>query len=160
MKQLWEIGYFIRALRAKMRHGELSRAALRLLRVKLRGESAECDWLARAPDTWDSTFPRHQRDEDASDQALRDAIGLSELLFEALPKVRDAQFRAFRQSAREPPHLIITGRLRRGAPAVMRVPSLVMRAKLYGFHFWLDDGILVPLDVEPEQTSWQLRKSG
>ena len=160
MKQLWEIGYFLRALRARMRHGELSRAPLHLLRMEVHGKTAECEWLARPPDVWDSTLPRHLRDELASDQALRDAIELSDLFFETLPEVHEAEFRAFRQSAREPPRMVINGKLRREAPPVMRVPSLVMRAKMYGFHFWLNDGVLVPLDGEPEERGWQLLKSG
>lgn len=160
MKQLWEVGYFLRSLFARMKYGELSRAPLRLLRLEVRGESVECDWLARPPDPQHSVFPRQQREQSASNQALRDAIGISGLLFETLQDAREAQFRAFRQSAREPPRLIITGKLRREAPPVLSVSSLVMRAKMHGFHFWLDDGILIPLDEESEGNNFQLLKSG
>ena len=47
MKDLWEVGEFVRKIRARMRFGELSRAPLRLLRLELRGDTAQCDWLAR-----------------------------------------------------------------------------------------------------------------
>ncbi len=156
MRTILELGDFVRQLRSRMKHGELSRAPLGLLRIEVRGDQAECDWLARVPHAWDSRLPRNRGAQLASEQALRDAIGVSHLLFDSLPEVHEAQFRAFRQSAREPPDLVITGKLRREAPAVLRVPSLAMRAKLHGFHFWLDDGVLVPLDGEHEQRGLRL----
>ena len=155
MNTILELGEFIRRLRSQMKYGELSRAPLGLLRIEVREGHSECDWLARLPDAWDSSIPRHRGAQLASEQALRDAIGVSGLLFDSLPEVQEAQFRAYRQSAREPPDLIITGKLRREAPSVLRVPSLVMRAKLHGFHFWLDDGVLVPLE-EQEQHGLRL----
>ncbi|MGA9883088.1 MAG: hypothetical protein WBQ34_05150 [Candidatus Acidiferrales bacterium] len=151
MKTIPELGDFVRRLRTQMRYGELSRAPLCLLRIEARGEAAECDWLARLPDVWDSTLPRNRGAQLASEQALRDAIGVSRLLFDSLPQIQEARFRAFRQSARVPPDLIITGKFRREAPSVMRVPSLVMRAKLHGLHFWLDDGVLMPLDEQGQR---------
>jgi hypothetical protein len=159
MKTIFELGNFVRQLRTRMKYGELSRAPLGLLRIEVRDGRAECDWLARLPDAWDSTLPRNRGAQLTSEQALRDAIGVSELLFDSFPEVQDAQFRAYRQSAREPPDLIITGKLRREAPSVLRVPSLVMRAKLHGFHFWLDDGVLVPLE-EQEQHGLRLLSNG
>ena len=151
MKSLWDFGGFVRQLRFRMKYGELSRGPLGLLHVEVRGDRAKCDWLARPSDVWDSTLPRHHTEQLVSEQALRDAIGVSQLFFEALPEVQEAQFRTFRQSAREPPDLIITGTLRREAPPVFRVPSLAMRAKLHGFHFSLDEGVLVPLDGERDR---------
>jgi hypothetical protein len=149
MKQLWQFGNFIRGIRVRMRFGELSRAPLRLLRLQLRDEKAECDWIARLPDAWDATLRPLARDQQASLQALRDALDLREMLFDALPGVRSADLRAFRQSAREPPHLIIIGTVTREAPAanVKKMASVAMRAKLYGLKFWMDDGILVPLET-------------
>jgi hypothetical protein len=155
MKTILELGEFIRRLRSQMKYGELSRAPLGLLRIEVRDGHAGCDWLARMPDVWDSSLPRNRGAQLASEQALRDAIGVSELLFDSLPEVQEAQFRTYRQSAREPPDLIITGKLRRETPSVLRVPSLAMRAKLHGFHFWLDDGVLVPLE-EQEQHGLRL----
>jgi hypothetical protein len=149
MKQLWEIGSFVRGVRARMRFGELSRTPLRLLRLQLQEEKAECDWITRSPDAWDSTLRRLVRDQLASLQALHDAMKLREMLFDALPGVCNAELRAFRQSAREPPHLVIIGTVTREAPAanVKKVTSVAMRAKLYGFKFWMDDGVLVPLET-------------
>ncbi len=147
MRQLWEFGYFLRSARAKMRHGKYSRAPLRLLRFEWRKEKAECDWVARDPDAWDATLPERVRDRAASSQALLDAMALREMLFGALPDVHCAELRAFRQSAREPPELIIIGTVARETPPMLRVTSPVMRAKLFGFHFLLDDGVLKPLQV-------------
>jgi len=151
MKTIVELGDFVRQWRTRVKHGGVLRAPLDLLRVEFRGDRAECDWLARVPDAWDSRLPSNRGGRMASEQALRGAIGVSRLLFDSLPEVHEAQFRACRQSAREPPDLIITGKLRREALAVLRVPSLAMRAKLHGFHFWLDDGVFIPLDGEHEQ---------
>lgn len=148
MKELWEAGEFIRKLRHRMCFGELSRAQLRMLRLELRGDAAQLDWIARPADVWAGTLPRHIRDRDASLQAVMDAVALRELFFASLPEVETAEFRAFRQEAREPPRLIIIGTVSQDEPAVPRVTSPVMKAKLYGFHFQLDDGVLEPLDVE------------
>jgi hypothetical protein len=148
MKQIWQFGNFVRGLRSQMRFGELSRAPLKLLRLQLQDETAECDWIARPSDAWDSSLQLHAREQNASIQALLDALQLREMLFEALPGVRKAELRTFRQSAREPPHLIIIGSVVSEAPpgGVNKVASVVMKAKLYGFKFWLDDGVLAPLE--------------
>jgi hypothetical protein len=148
MKQLWEFGNFVRGLRTRMRFGEFSRAPLRLLRLQLQDEKAECDWLARSPDEWDAALRPLVREQQASLQALHDAMKLREMLFDALPVVRTGELRAFRQSAREPPYPIIIGTVTREEPAenVKKISSIAMRAKLYGFKFWLEDGVLVPLE--------------
>jgi len=148
MKELQQIADFVRGLRTQMRFGELSRAPLQLLRLQLEGETAEYDWIARPPDPWDAALPGREPDRNASLQALLDAMALREMLFCVLPGIRSAEFRAFRQSAREPPRVVIAGTVTREAPAVLRVPSPAMRAKLYGFHFCLDDGVLRPQSSE------------
>jgi hypothetical protein len=149
MRQLFELGCFVRALRTRMRFGELSRAPLRLLRLQLEGETAECEWMVRSPDAWDSALERSVRDQQASSQALRDAIGIRAMLFSSLPDVRTADLRAYRQSAREPPLLIISGKVSRDVPGPAdpkRATSLAMSARLCGLKFWLEDGVLAPLE--------------
>jgi hypothetical protein len=148
MKQLWEVGNFVRGLRSRMRFGELSRAPLKLLRLELHGDKAECDWVARPLDPWDASMPRGMQEQHSSMQALHDALGMREMLFLAIPDVSSAELRAYRQSAREPPHLIIRGSVTREPPAgnVKRIRSLVMRAKMFGFKFWMDNGVLAPLE--------------
>ena len=146
MNPFWEVADFIRGLGREMRFGELSRAPLRLLRLELRGEALACDWMARPPDIWDADLRQPVRDRNESMQALSDAIRVRDLAFDALPQVESAVLRAFRSSgAREPPELILTGAAGREAPPILRVSSLVMRAKLYGFQFELEDGILQAL---------------
>jgi hypothetical protein len=148
MRQLWEVADFVRVVRRQLRFGELSRAPLRLLRMELRDDTAECDWMARPPDIWDASLRRPARDRNESMQALVDAISMRNLLFDALPNIGSAILRAFRQPACEPPELIVHGAVSREAPAVHRVSSLVMRAKLYGFCFCFEDGFLRPLQLE------------
>ncbi|PYU22685.1 MAG: hypothetical protein DMG30_14005 [Acidobacteria bacterium] len=146
MNPFWEVADFVRGLRREMRFGELSRAPLRLLRVELSGDSVACDWIARPPDVWDTSLRRRERERNESEQALRDAIRVRDLVFDALPQVESAVLRTFRSSAaREPPALVITGVAMREAPPLLRVSSLVMRAKLCGFQFEMDDGILQTL---------------
>jgi len=130
-----------------MRFGKLSRAPLQLLRLQLWRETAECDWMARSWDTWDGALPRGERDRRASFQALQDAIAIREMLFDVLPDVEAAELRCFRQSACEPPELIILGMMTREAVPMQKVTSPVMRAKLYGFRFFLDDGVLKRMEV-------------
>lgn len=145
MQPLWEVADFVRAIRRRMRSGEISRAPLKLLRVEWRSDLLECDWTARPADIWDSSLRRSVRDQNESHQALLDAIAMRNLVFEALPKIGCAVLRAFRPYARERPELILVGTVSREMPAVHRVSSLVMRAKLYGFCFVLEDGVLKPL---------------
>ncbi len=147
MRQLWEVADFVRAMRRQLRFGELSRAPLRLLRVELREDAAECDWMLRPPDIWDDSLRRPTRDRNESLQALTDSISVRNLLFNALPKIDCAVLRAFRPPASEPPELVILGTVSREMPAVHRVSSLVMRAKLFGFCFCFEDGLLRPLQV-------------
>ena len=154
MRQLWEVADFVRRTRRRLKFGEFSRAPLRLLRFELRIstlQTVECDWIARPSDAWDSSLPGQVREERESLQALADAIALRNLVFDALPKIESAVLRGFRQPAREPPEMIILGTLSREIPAMHRVSSLVMRAKLYGFCFCLEDGFLRPLQQVKEQ---------
>jgi hypothetical protein len=148
MRLLWGIADFGRAVHRQMRFGELSRSPLSLLRVEWRGDVAECDWLARPADEWDRDVPRHVSDGNVSEQALRDAIAMRELLFCALPGVDAASLRAFRQSAGGARDLIIAGTVTRGEEVPRSVTSTAMRAKLLGFQFWLEDGVLESLQSE------------
>jgi hypothetical protein len=143
MNPFWEVADFVRGLRREMRFGELSRAPVRLLRLELSGESVSCDWMARPADLWDESLGWRERDRNVSEQALRDAIRVRDLIFDALPNVQTAMLRSFRASgAREPPELVISGVATREAPPIFRVSSLVMHAKLCGFRFEMEDGIL------------------
>jgi hypothetical protein len=149
VKRLLEAARFVHGLRTRLRFGDLSRSSLRLLRFSLEGEMAECDWLARSPDPWDETLSSDVREGNASNQALMDAIAIRAMLFSLLPQIRGAELRAFRQAAREPPELIIAGTVHRDQRAPSTVRSLAMRARLFGFRFWLDEGVLE--NLEPEQ---------
>jgi hypothetical protein len=148
MRLLWGIADFGRAVHRQMRFGELSRAPLRLLRLEWRGDVAECDWMARPSDEWDRDLPRQVSDANVSEQALRDAIAMRELLFYALPGVDTASLRAFRQSSDGTRDLIITGTVTRGEEVPRNVPSTAMRAKLLGFQFWFQDGFLEAMPSE------------
>jgi hypothetical protein len=156
MNPFWEVADFVRGLRREMRFGELSRAPLRLLRLELRSGRVACDWMARPADAWDASLQEQQRERNVSEQALRDALRVRDLLFDSLPKLEIAILRSFRPSGgREPPELIIAGVATRDGPPLLRVSSLVMRAKLYGFHFEVEDGILQVLR-DSEQRVLQL----
>jgi hypothetical protein len=148
MRRLWGIADFGRAMRRQMRFGELSRAPLRLLRVEWRGNVAECDWLARPADEWDRDLPRKVSAGNVSEQALRDAIAMRELLFDAMPGVDSASLRVFRESSGGRHDLIITGAVTRGGEVPRNVPSTAMRAKLLGFQFWFLDGFLEAMPSE------------
>jgi hypothetical protein len=152
MRHLCDFGGLIRRLRIRARYGELSRAPLQLLRLELRGGNVECEWIARPPDPWDANLPPCVGYRNASQQALQDAIAVREILFLSLPDVGSALVRVYRRRpceslgpARE---LIITGALSKVERPPAAVRSLAMRAKLCGFQFWLDDGILEALRPE------------
>jgi hypothetical protein len=147
MRLFWEIADFGRAMHRQLRFGELSRARLRLLRLEWRGDVAECEWMARPADKWDVHLPEGVRRRNESQQALQDAIAVRELLFAAMPEVESASLRVFRQSD-EASDLIIVGTVTRGQEIPRRVLSAAMQAKLLGFQFWLEDGILEALQSE------------
>ena len=148
MKRLWELGYLVRGLRIGMRFGELSRAPLCLLRLQLRENQVECDWMARPADEWDKDLPPAIGEHNASLQALKDAMAVRELLFCALPGVDNAIFRVYRQPVREPPELIIAGTVNREDQVSWSVRSLAMQARLCGLHFWMGNGVLEVLKPE------------
>jgi hypothetical protein len=148
MRLLWGIADFGRAIHRRLRFGELSRAPLRLLRLEWRGDVAECDWMARPMDEWDRHLPGQASDANVSEQALRDAIVMRELLFDALSGVETASLRVFRQSSEGARDLIITGTVTRGEDVPRNVSSTAMRAKLLGFQFWFQDGFLEAMPSE------------
>jgi hypothetical protein len=146
--QLYGIGYFLRTLGIQLRFGHLSRAPLKLLRLELRGDAVECDWIARPADPWDANLPHPVGNRHASAQALEDAIAVRDLIFGALPGVNSAVLRVYRRSANTGPDLIIEGAVARNQSAARSIRSLAMRAKLCGLRFWLEDGILEALRTE------------
>jgi hypothetical protein len=147
MRHLCEIGDFVRHMRIQTRFGDLSRARLTLLRFEVRGNEAECNFLARPADMWDADLAPRISGRNVSVQALRDAISVRALLFRILPDISKAVLRIYRMSG-ESIELIITGVVSREEQAPATVRSLTMRAKLCGLQFWLDDGILESLQAE------------
>jgi hypothetical protein len=148
IKQLCDISDVITRLRVQLRFGSLTRAPLRLLRLEWRGDHVDCDWIARLNDQWDKDLSRRLSDGNAALQALEDAIIVRDLLFYTLHGISGATFRVYRQVGDEAPELIITGTVTKPEPVRWNVRSLVMQAKMCGFHFCLDDGRLAALQVE------------
>jgi hypothetical protein len=146
MRQLWEFGYCLRQLRARMRFGQVSRAPLRFLRIEVREDVGRCDWIARPPDRWDDDLPPEMQAQRASLQALEDALIVRELVFLALPDVQRAELRSFRTTRDEFPELVIEGSVQKSVEAPRSVVAVSMRAILSGFRFWLENGILRALD--------------
>ena len=137
------VGQFINTLQTRMRHGQASRVPLHLLRLELQGEALECEWIARPPDVWDSDLPAQVAGRNEAWQALDDALTIRQLVFSLLPHVRSAILRAYRGPQRHS-GLIIEGKVAPGEEPA-RVLSLTMRAKLNGFRFCIENGILLPL---------------
>jgi hypothetical protein len=143
-KQLCDIYSVLLRVRVQLRFGDLCRAPLQLLRLEWRGYHVDCDWVARSHDDWDEDLPLSVDDDRVSLQALEDAIVVRDLLFYTFGDLQTATFRVYRHST-EPAELIITGTVTRPEPRRWDIPSLVMRAKLCGFHFRLDQGKLLTL---------------
>jgi|SRR5689334_18228628 hypothetical protein len=148
--KLCDIRNVINQLRVQLRFGRLSRAPLRLLRFEWAGDHVQCDWIARSPDDWDRGLPRYVGEGNASIQALEDAIVVRDLLFYTLRDISSATFRVYREAADEPQELIITGTVTRPEPLRWNIHSLIMRAKLSGFRFSLNEGKLVALQAEDQ----------
>ena len=82
-------------------------------------------------------------------QALHDAIKIRSLLFpHTCPDLQKAELRAYRYSPEESLELIVSGTVGRNVRAPASVRSLAMRAKLFGFSFWLDEGVLENLQLD------------
>jgi hypothetical protein len=150
IKQLCDIRNVITRLRVQLRFGRLSRSPMRLVRLEWQGDHVDCDWIARAQDDWDEGLPKHIGDSNASLQALEDAIVVRDVLFYALRDISSATFRVYREAADEPQELIITGTVTRPEPLRWDIHSLVMRAKLCGLQFCLDDGRLVAIQAQEQ----------
>ena len=151
MKELLQFGEFVRRVRAHVQFGDLSRAPLGLLRMEWNGQAAECECVARQPDRWDADLPHRVGERHASIQALRDAIAVRGLLFRIFPDLFSAEIRVYRRAAGERLELIVAGNVSRDQRAPAAVRSLAMRAKLLGFHFWLDEGVLE--ELQPEEVA-------
>ena len=144
-KRVSNAARFLRDFRMQLRFGELSRAPLELLRMQLLSNTIECDWLARSPDPWDIDLSRRIQQRHASLQTLHDAIDVRALVFEALPQVETAYFRVYRETAKDETEMTLTGCTQRNDDASPDVHSLVMRAKVLGFNFDLEEDILCKL---------------
>ena len=99
--------------------------------------------MARPGDPWDVVLPTCVRERNVAQQALKDAMKVHDLLFSVFPEVATANIRVYRDA--EPPDLIIAGTISREEPTLKGIRSLVMRVKLCGLQFRLDDGRLEPL---------------
>ena len=149
-KQLCDASQFLRGLRVQLRFGRLTRAPLHLLRFQIEEDVVECDWIARLPDPWDADLARDIGRRHASLQALRDAIDVRALLFHSLPQVETARLRIYGEESLHSRELLIDGYVNRGDSAFCSVRSLAMRAKLLGFRFSLENGILNRLNREDQ----------
>jgi hypothetical protein len=141
-KRITDVSLFVRAMQIQMRFGDLTRAPLKMLRFQIKGNIAECDWLARLPDPWDGGLRPDVGERHASLQALRDAVNVQSLLFFTLPDVDAAYLRIYREANTNARELIIAGNVHRGAASFRGVHSVAMRAKLLGFRFMLEDDVL------------------
>ena len=142
MRVLFDTADFLRRARRRMRYGDLSRNPLQLLRLEWKEGWAECDWLMRPADPWDSEFPAHLVEEHETLQALRDALSLRNLIFESFAGMNRAELRMFRAKGNHQPELMMTGSLQRSDEVLPRVGSIAMQAKLCGFRFSLAEGVL------------------
>lgn len=142
MKALSDVADFLRKARRRLRFGALSREPLLLLRFEWKSDSVACDWLMRPADRWDKDLPVHVARENQTLQALRDALSLREEVFRLFPAVMSAELRMFRADADRRLELVMTGSVSRSNGAFERVASVAMRARLCGFQFTLDEGVL------------------
>ncbi|HWE84357.1 MAG TPA: hypothetical protein VG267_05400 [Terracidiphilus sp.] len=142
MRELLHAADFLGRVRRKLRSGVLSREPLLLLRFEWKGDSVECDWMMRPPDSWDEDLPAHLAKENQTLQALRDALSLREVIFDSFPAAISANLRMFRADADHHLELMMTGSVSRTEEMFERVGSIAMRARLFGFHFTLTEGEL------------------
>jgi hypothetical protein len=141
-RQLRRASHFLSDLKHSLHYGELSRAPLRLLRFQIVEGIAECDWMARAHDPWDEDLSRNTQLRHASLQAIHDAIDIRMLLFDSFPDLETASVRVFRESANYTPEMILAGTVQRNDQSARNIHSIIMRAKILGFRFCLENDAL------------------
>lgn len=73
---------------------------------------------------------------------------MRELIFRAFPRVQSAELKTYRESQSEELVLMMTGSVQRETEVSPRIVSLVMQAKLFGFRFFLESGVLRRYQVE------------
>jgi hypothetical protein len=149
-QQFCGVSHFVRDLRTRLRFGHLSRAPLRLLRFLISEDAAECDWIARPQDSWDRGLPHDVGSRHASLQALNDAIDVRALIFDHLPELKSARLLVYRESNAHARDLIIVGNVQRRQGSYRNVRSVAMRAKLIGFRFEMENGLLRHLPREEQ----------
>jgi hypothetical protein len=142
MNVLFDTVDFLCKARRRMRYGDLSRSSLKSLRLEWKESWAECDWLMRTADPWDSVLPAHLAGKHETLQAFRDALSLRNLIFESFPELNRAELRMFRAIQNHQPELLMTGSLQRSDEVLPRVASVAMQARLCGFRFSLTEGVL------------------
>lgn len=142
MRVFFDTADFVRRARAMARFDDFSRSPLHLLRLEWRETWAECDWLMRPADPWDNGWPAHLVEEHETLQALRDALGLRNLVFKSFAGLNRAELRMFRARGNRQPELMMTGSLQRSDEVLPRVGSITMQARLCGFRFSLAEGVL------------------
>ena len=141
MKPVLDTIEFFHSIRSQMRFGEFSRLPIKIHRFQVQDGSAACDWFMRPADPWDEQLPGRLQQEHRTQQALRDALRIRELIFRGFPQVSTASLRMYRQQEGVEPELMLLGEVERETPQGS-VASLVMRARLYGFRFSLASGAL------------------
>lgn len=142
MKPVLDTIEFFHAMRSQMRFGEFSRLPIEVHRFQVQGSGAECDWFMRRPDPWDAYLPPRLQQEHRTEQALRDALKIRELIFSGFQQIDRAGLRMYRPVQGAEPELMLVGEVERETGGLGRVASLVMRARLYGFRFSLTGGVL------------------
>lgn len=147
---LREVSLFLRKFRSRLKTGEHSRSPLHLIRFQLDQGTICCEWVAREPDPWDSALPVKTGERHASLQALKDAIETRSLIFRNIQGADYALVRVYRVTPEDSLETVIFGNLRRDGGAFRHIHSLVMRAKLLGFRFRLEDEILHALRPEDQ----------
>jgi hypothetical protein len=150
MKPILDTIEFFHAIRSQMRFGEFSRLPIRLRRFQIEDDLAECDLYMRAPDPWDIHLPLRIQQEHLTEQALRDAMKIRELIFHGFPQVQRAGLRMFREAENSVSELMMVGDVERETYGLRSVASIVMRARLYGFRFSLAGGALERLVAHTE----------
>lgn len=142
MKPIVDTIEFFHAVRSQMRFGEFSRLPICVHRFQVVDDAAECDWFMRLPDPWDLHLAPRLQQEHRTEQALRDALKIRELIFSGFPRVQRAGLRMYREQEGLAPELMMIGDVERETYGLRSVASLVMRAKLCGFRFSLTGGAL------------------
>ena len=148
-ERLCNVSHFLLRLQVQFQFGRHSRASLHLLRMEIIPEKIEFDCITKSSDPWETDPAEQNAKRRITLQVLHDAIDLRAILFRSVPDVDAARIRIYRNSGQYGRELIMVGHTHRNDQSALGFHSPIVRAKVLGYQFRLDNDYLKEITEDP-----------